>query len=111
MRQCSPPAGRSCTTVARAPRQRVCAPVCELVLWVGADQPVWAKPGEAARSWASRRFTSPPGQLLADSARCWLLVSPPAPAMSRPTDQAWGSIETTADLLEEKAGVMAAKVT
>ncbi|KAA0084727.1 glycosyltransferase [Mycolicibacterium sp. P9-64] len=87
------------------------AGVPTLVLWVGADQPVWANQVKRLEVGIARRFTSTnQDRLLADLRRVLeprfaARASEVAARLTKPG----ASIETTADLLEEKAGVMAAK--
>jgi UDP:flavonoid glycosyltransferase YjiC (YdhE family) len=87
------------------------AGVPTLVLWVGADQPVWANQVKRLGVGISRRFTSTnQDRLLADLRR---VLAPGFAARAREVasrlTKPGASVELTADLLEEKAGVMAAK--
>jgi UDP:flavonoid glycosyltransferase YjiC (YdhE family) len=87
------------------------AGVPTLVLWVGADQPVWANQVKRLEVGISRRFSSTTQDRLLADLRTVLAPRFTARARDVATQltKPGASIETTADLLEEKAGVMAAK--
>jgi UDP:flavonoid glycosyltransferase YjiC (YdhE family) len=87
------------------------AGVPTLVLWVGADQPVWANQVKRLEVGISRRFTSTTQDRLLADLRTVLAPRFTARARDVATQltKPGASIETTADLLEEKACVMAAK--
>jgi UDP:flavonoid glycosyltransferase YjiC (YdhE family) len=82
-----------------------------LILRVGADQPVWATHVKRLEVGTARRFSTTDRNRLADALR--KVLSPEVGARARQvavrltTREA--SVSAAADLLEEKAGVMAAK--
>jgi UDP:flavonoid glycosyltransferase YjiC (YdhE family) len=87
------------------------AGVPTLVLWVGADQPVWANQVKRLEVGVSRRFTSTNQDRLLADLRTVLAprFADRARDVATQLTKPGASIETAADLLEEKAGVMAAK--
>ncbi len=86
------------------------AAVPTLVLWVGADQPIWATHVKRLEVGTARRFSTTNRDRLATALR--KVLTPEVAARAREvashltTPQA--SVSAAADLLEEKAGVMAA---
>jgi UDP:flavonoid glycosyltransferase YjiC (YdhE family) len=85
------------------------AAVPTLILWVGADQPVWASQVKRLKVGISRRFSSTTrDRLLADLRT---VLEPRFTARAREVatqlTKSGASVEVAADLLEEKAGVVA----
>jgi UDP:flavonoid glycosyltransferase YjiC (YdhE family) len=87
------------------------AGVPTLILWVGADQPVWATQVNRLKVGIARRFsTTTPERLLG---ALHSVLAPRFTARARDVatqlTKSDASVGAAADLLEEKAGVMAAK--
>lgn len=87
------------------------AAVPTLILWVGADQPVWATQVKRLKVGMARRFsTTTPDRLLG---ALQAVLAPRFTARAREVatqlTKSDASVGAAADLLEEKAGVMAAK--
>ena len=85
------------------------AAVPTLILWVGADQPVWATQVKRLKVGISRRFSSTTqDRLLADLRT---VLEPRFTARAREVatrlTKSEASVEAAADLLEEKVGVVA----
>jgi UDP:flavonoid glycosyltransferase YjiC (YdhE family) len=85
------------------------AAVPTLILWVGADQPVWATQVKRLNVGISRRFSSTTrDRLLADLRT---VLEPRFTARVREVatqlTKSEASVEAAADLLEEKVGVVA----
>ena len=82
-----------------------------LILWVGADQPIWATHVKRLKVGTARRFSTTDRDKLASALR--KVLTPEVAARAREvaaqmtTPEA--SVSAAADLLEEKAGVMAAR--
>jgi UDP:flavonoid glycosyltransferase YjiC (YdhE family) len=87
------------------------AAVPTLILWVGADQPVWATHVKRLKVGTARRFSSTNRDKLATALRKVLAPEVTARAREVATQltKPEASVSAAADLLEEKAGVMAAK--
>jgi UDP:flavonoid glycosyltransferase YjiC (YdhE family) len=87
------------------------AAVPTLILWVGADQPVWATHVKRLKVGTARRFSSTNRDKLATALRKVLAPEVTARAREVATQltKPETSVSAAADLLEEKAGVMAAQ--
>ncbi|MDT5149198.1 MAG: hypothetical protein QOI01_931 [Mycobacterium sp.] len=87
------------------------AAVPTLILWVGADQPVWATHVKRLKVGTARRFSSTNRDRLATALRKVLAPEVTARAREVATQltKPEASVSAAADLLEEKAGVMAAQ--
>jgi UDP:flavonoid glycosyltransferase YjiC (YdhE family) len=87
------------------------AAVPTLILWVGADQPVWATHVKRLKVGTARRFSSTNRDRLATALRKVLAPEVAARAREVATQltKPEASVSAAADLLEEKAGVMAAQ--
>jgi UDP:flavonoid glycosyltransferase YjiC (YdhE family) len=87
------------------------AAVPTLILWVGADQPVWATHVKRLRVGTARRFSTTDRDKLASALRKVLTpeVAARAHEVAAQMTTPEASVAATADLLEEKAGVMAAR--
>jgi UDP:flavonoid glycosyltransferase YjiC (YdhE family) len=85
------------------------AAVPTLILWVGADQPVWATQVKRLKVGISRRFSSTTRDRLLADLRTVLELRFTARAREVATQltKSDASVGVSADLLEEKAGVMA----
>jgi UDP:flavonoid glycosyltransferase YjiC (YdhE family) len=87
------------------------AAVPTLILWVGADQPVWATHVKRLQVGTARRFSSTNRDKLATALRKVLApeVAVRAREVATQLTKPEASVSAAADLLEEKAGVMAAR--
>jgi UDP:flavonoid glycosyltransferase YjiC (YdhE family) len=87
------------------------AAVPTLILWVGADQPVWATHVKRLRVGTARRFSSTNRDKLATALRKVLApeIAVRAREVATQLTKPETSVSAAADLLEEKAGVMAAR--
>lgn len=87
------------------------AGVPTVILWVGADQPVWAIQIKRLKVGTSRRFSSTTAPRLEEAVRSVLTprVVDRAREVSELVTDAATSVTTAADLLEEKVGVMAGR--
>jgi UDP:flavonoid glycosyltransferase YjiC (YdhE family) len=87
------------------------AAVPTLILWVGADQPVWATHVKRLKVGTARRFSSTNRDRLATALRKVLAPEVTARAREVATQltKPEASVSAAANLLEEKAGVMAAQ--
>ncbi|MCP9272689.1 glycosyltransferase [Mycolicibacterium arenosum] len=87
------------------------AGVPTVILWVGADQPVWAVQVKRLKVGTARRFSSTSGPKLTAALRVALTprVQDRARVVSELVTDAATSVATAADLLEEKVGVMAGR--
>jgi UDP:flavonoid glycosyltransferase YjiC (YdhE family) len=87
------------------------AAVPTLILWVGADQPVWATHVKRLRVGTARRFSSTNRDKLTTALRKVLApeVAIRAREVATQLTKPEASVSAAADLLEEKAGVMAAR--
>jgi UDP:flavonoid glycosyltransferase YjiC (YdhE family) len=87
------------------------AAVPTLILWVGADQPVWANQVKRLKVGMSRRFSTTNRERLLGDLRSVLAPRFTARAREVATQltKSEASVGAVADLLEEKVGIMAAK--
>jgi UDP:flavonoid glycosyltransferase YjiC (YdhE family) len=87
------------------------AGVPTLILWVGADQPVWATQVNRLKVGIARRFSTTTPERLLGALRSVLAPRFTARARDVATQltKSDASVGAAADLLEEKAGIMAAK--
>jgi UDP:flavonoid glycosyltransferase YjiC (YdhE family) len=87
------------------------AAVPTLVLWVGADQPVWATQVKRLKVGTSRRFTSTNRDRLLSDLKTVLdpAIAGRAREVATQLTKPEASVSAVADLLEEKAGVLAAQ--
>lgn len=87
------------------------AAVPTLVLWVGADQPVWATQVKRLKVGTARRFSSTNRAKLMADLRTVLdpAVAVRAREIATQLTKPEASVSAAADLLEEKAGVMAVR--
>jgi UDP:flavonoid glycosyltransferase YjiC (YdhE family) len=85
------------------------AAVPTLILWVGADQPVWANQVKRLKVGTARRFSSTNSARLLASLRTVLspAVAQRAREVAARLTTPEASVSIAADLLEEKAGVVA----
>jgi UDP:flavonoid glycosyltransferase YjiC (YdhE family) len=87
------------------------AAVPTLILWVGADQPVWATQVKRLKVGTSRRFSTTTADRLLTALQSVLApqFSVRAREVATQLTKPEASVGAAADLLEEKASVMAAK--
>jgi UDP:flavonoid glycosyltransferase YjiC (YdhE family) len=87
------------------------AAVPTLILWVGADQPVWATQVKRLKVGNSRRFSSTNRDRLSAALKSVLdpKVAVRAREVATQLTKPEASVSAAADLLEEKAGVLAAQ--